>query len=198
MPLFIPKFVLYFTIVPLYFSFCTGNQIQDLNVLAKPSSTEPGPHTSWLYASSFAYYFKTGSILVIYSVAVIKTPWQKKKKNKLGRKGFIELTFPDHSPSVEEARTGTWRQELRPWKGAAHRLAPRGLFSLIFFINLFILHLDHSFPLPPLPPVPPHLLLFPTPTHSSSVSVQKRAGLPCISTSHGISTCTRTRHILFY
>jgi hypothetical protein len=133
-----PKICFIFYHCPLYFSFCTGNQIQDLNVLAKPSSTEPGPHTSWLYASSFAYYFKTGFILVRYSVAVMKTPWPKKNqkkqnKNKLGRKGFIELTFPDHSPSVEEARTGTWRQELRPWKGAAHRLAPCGLFSLIFF-----------------------------------------------------------------
>ena len=33
-----------------------------------------------------------------------KTTWSK---SKLGRKGFIWLALPDHSPSLEEVRTGT-------------------------------------------------------------------------------------------
>jgi hypothetical protein len=28
-------------------------------------------------------------------------------KKKLGRKGFIQLTLPDHSPSLEEVETAT-------------------------------------------------------------------------------------------
>jgi hypothetical protein len=48
-------------------------------------------------------------------------------KSHLRRKGFVHLHF--------QVRTGTWRQELmqRSWKGAAYRLAPYGLFSLLSY-----------------------------------------------------------------
>jgi hypothetical protein len=65
-----------------------------------------------------------------------------KHHDKLGRKGFILLTPPQHCPSVMEDRTGTqnragtWRaQELmqRPWRGAAYWLASHGLLNLLLY-----------------------------------------------------------------
>ena len=48
------------------------------------------------------YSWGDGSMGKIRSLC--KTPWSKPK---LGRKGFIWLTLPDHNPSLEEVRTGT-------------------------------------------------------------------------------------------
>lgn len=61
------------------------------------------------------------------------------------------------------------------------------LFCL--FVWLFSIHL----PSPPpslFPPVP----LIPRSTHCSLFPLQRRAGLPRMSTEHGITRCSRTRH----
>jgi hypothetical protein len=53
-------------------------------------------------------------------------------QKQVGRKAFIQLTFPHCCSSAKEVRTGTyyhragtWRQELmqRPWRGAVYWLA---------------------------------------------------------------------------
>jgi hypothetical protein len=67
-----------------------------------------------------------------------KTPrW----KSNLGRKGLIQLTLPDHSPSLEEvkdrnsSRAGTQRQGQvqRPWRDAVYWLASHGLLHLLSY-----------------------------------------------------------------
>jgi hypothetical protein len=57
----------------------------------------------------------------------------------LGRKGFKELTLPDHissegSQNRDSNRAGTWRQELmqRPWRDAAYWLVPQGFVQAAF------------------------------------------------------------------
>lgn len=66
-------------------------------------------------------------------------------------------------------------------------------FYLLFY---FYIPTRISLPFSPsnfsLPP-----LLFSTLIHSSSVSLQIKAGLPCISASHGISSCSESRHFFF-
>jgi hypothetical protein len=56
-----------------------------------------------LYLISFFFFFFKSCCLKI-SVAVMKHP---RPKSKLTRKGFIWLTLLDHSPTMEEVRTGT-------------------------------------------------------------------------------------------
>lgn len=75
------------------------------------------------------------------------------------------------------------------------------VFHAFLFIYLFVFRSQPKFPLPsPLlvPPLKPTLPL-PTGIHSSSsVSLQKRVGLQCMSTSHVISSCSETRHLSSY
>jgi hypothetical protein len=63
-----------------------------------------------------------GIIFARVSVAVMK----HMTKNQLRRKGFVGPILPACCSSSNEARTGTWRQELmqRPWTDAAYCLAP--------------------------------------------------------------------------
>lgn len=55
-------------------------------------------------------------------------------ESNLTRKGFVLFTPPHHSLSLEEARGGTQRQELKhkPWRNAAYRLTRCGFHSLLF------------------------------------------------------------------
>ena len=55
-------------------------------------------------------------------------------KNKLGRKGFIELTLPCCSSSVLELKQ-VRKQELmqRPWRDISYWLASPGLLSLFSY-----------------------------------------------------------------
>lgn len=64
--------------------------------------------------------------------------------------------------------------------------------------RLFIYEFIFIFP-PSLPKVPPHhIFSSPTFTHSF-ISLQKWTGLlPWISISFGVSSCSKTRHLLFY
>jgi hypothetical protein len=58
--------------------------------------------------------------------------WQNAvTKSKLERTGLFQLLLLGESSLL--VRAGTWRQELiqRPWRGAAHWLAPHGWLSLI-------------------------------------------------------------------
>jgi hypothetical protein len=60
-------------------------------------------------------------------------------QSKMGRKGFIWLTFPQHCTSVKGVRKGTHTgQELiqRPYKGDAYWLVPHGLLSLLSYTTL--------------------------------------------------------------
>lgn len=63
----------------------------------------------------------------------------------------------------------------------------------------------YSFIMTPAPQLLLHPLLFHSPSnslipqiYSSSISLQIRAGLPGISTKHGISGCCKSRHLLSY
>jgi hypothetical protein len=60
------------------------------------------------------------------------------------------------------------------------------IYSLIYYIWRAVFSPSFS------PPTssPPSL-----PIHSSSISLQKRAGLPGISTKHGISSCNKVRYL---
>lgn len=54
---------------------------------------------------------KTGTQAVLVRVA-IAVP-KHHDQSKLGRKGFIWLTLPHHSPSRKEVRTGTQAEQKR-------------------------------------------------------------------------------------
>ena len=60
-------------------------------------------------------------------------------KKQLGRKGFIQLTFPHCCSSLKEVRTGTQKQvrkqELmqRPWRDVPYWLASSGFPSLLSY-----------------------------------------------------------------
>lgn len=65
----------------------------------------------------------------------------------------------------------------------------------IYFSLIFCFYIPPKLPLLPLISVPPPSL-FPSIYSSSSVSLQMEAGLPWMSGSHCISSCSR--HLLFY
>jgi hypothetical protein len=72
--------------------------------------------------------------LVRVSIAGMKHHDQK----QLGRKGFIELTFPHHCSSQKEIRNSNNRNleagaDEEAMEGAAYRLASHGLLSLLAY-----------------------------------------------------------------
>lgn len=69
--------------------------------------------------------------------------------------------------------------------------------TLFLKFHLFINFTSRSqFPLPPLLPfLFPLLSTAPPPIHFFSVSVQRGAGFPWVSTNHSISTCNKSKHL---
>ena len=61
-----------------------------------------------------------------------------RQRSKLGRKGFIQLTFPQfvHQQRKSGLELNLVRKQKlmqRPWRGAAYWLASPGLFSLLSY-----------------------------------------------------------------
>ena len=77
------------------------------------------PSWSWIYdpPASTSQALRSQACLSYGFYCCSETLWPK---GRLGRKVFIWLPLLHHSPSLEEARTGTWRQKLmqRPWRSA--------------------------------------------------------------------------------
>lgn len=73
---------------------------------------------------------------------------------------------------------------------------PLNVIFLLIYSHIYHIETDVSPPsLPPLPP-PPHTSTSSLPTYFSSVSLQKMAGLPRISTKQGMSSCNKIRHLV--
>lgn len=74
-------------------------------------------------------------------------------------------------------------------------------FYLLFFNKLFI-HLFNIqaavFPPSSSPSSSPNSPMFPPQIQSSTTCVQKRADFPQVSTKHGVSSCTKTKHLSMY
>ena len=133
-------------------------------------------------------------VLAFLSVAATK---HRDQKSKLGRKGFIRITLPQHCSSLKEVRTGTQARQEPGGRVHGGVLLPSLPLPLPSF-NIFTLHPHHSFPSTlPSPSLSPHLQPS-SHTPFSSEKAQKWGGLPWMPTGLGVSSCRRTRHIFSY
>lgn len=92
-------------------------------------------------------------------------------------------------PCSEIWSPGSLRVLPAPYSGFSESIS-----LLSFLTDYYFVHPNHSPPLSsqPLLPMSSH------PIHSTSISIQKREGLPSIATKHGITNWSKTRHLPSY
>lgn len=129
--------------------------------------------------------------------------WNNMAQSNLERSGFISLyTSRQHFMDRQEpmlCRNLEAGVMQRSWRSAAYSLDPHRLLSLLSFLkknNYCFSRPIKVSPrsLPPLLPVPP--FNYPPCPHPLLIFLPKKTGLPCISVSPSILSCSKTRHLL--